>query len=132
MGHLGRDKSLNLLRERVYWPKMTSDVEDWIKHCDRCIRRKTPTTIRAPLVNITTTFPMELVCMDYLTLEESKGGFGNILVITDHFTKYATAIPTRNQSAKTVADALCNNFILCYGTPKRIHSDQGQILKATL
>jgi len=33
--------------------------------------------------------------MDFLTLENSKGGFGNILVITGHFTKYAVAIPYR-------------------------------------
>lgn len=37
--------------------------------------RKTPTNQRAPIVNIVTNTPMELVCMDYLTLEASKGGY---------------------------------------------------------
>ena len=60
---------------------------------------------RAPLTNITTSQPLELVCMDYLSLETSKGGYPNILVITDHFTKYAVAVPTRHQTAKTVAEA---------------------------
>jgi hypothetical protein len=41
--------------------------------------------------------------MDYLSLERSKSGYENILVITDHFTRYARAIPTRNQTAKTTA-----------------------------
>ena len=63
--------------------------------------------------------------MDYLTLETSTGGFQHILVLTDHFTRYAWAIPTKNQSAHTTADALMNNFILHYGFPKRLHSDQG-------
>ncbi|XP_060594144.1 uncharacterized protein LOC132748508 [Ruditapes philippinarum] len=63
--------------------------------------------------------------MDFLTLEESKGGISNILVITDHFTKYALAIPTRNQTAKTTAETLFNNFIVHYGIPTRLHSDQG-------
>jgi transposase InsO family protein len=63
--------------------------------------------------------------MDYLTLEMSKGGYQNILVLTDHFTKYAVAIPTKNQTAKTTAEALFNSFIVHYGFPKRIHSDQG-------
>ena len=63
--------------------------------------------------------------MDYLTLEQSKGGFQHILVITDHFTRFAQAIPTRNMTAKTTADALFNSFITYYGIPTRIHSDRG-------
>ena len=43
-----------------------------------------------------TTQPMELVCMDYLSLETSKGGYQHILVITDHFGRYAHAFSARN------------------------------------
>jgi hypothetical protein len=39
-------------------------------------------------VNIKSSYTFELVCIDYLSLEQSKGGYGNILVITDHFTRY--------------------------------------------
>lgn len=35
------------------------------------------------------------------------------------------AIPTKNQTAKTIADTFYNNFILHYGIPTRLHSDQG-------
>ena len=123
-GHLGRDKSLALLTDRVFWPKMYRDIDQWISSCQRCIMRKrTPDT--APLTNIKTTQPLELICMDYVTLESSKGGFSNILVIIDHFTKYAVAVPTKNMSAKTTASSLFDNFILHYGFPKRMLSDQG-------
>ena len=124
VGHPGRDRTLALLRERFYWPNMTRHVEEWVDQCPRCLRRKVPAT-RAPMVSITSSQPLELICMDYLTLETSTGGFQHILVLTDHFTRYAWAIPTKNQSAHTTADALMNNFILHYGFPKRLHSDQG-------
>ncbi len=132
IGHPGRDRTLSLLRERFYWPGMVRDIESWVKGCDRCIRRKSTTNTRVPLVSITTTHPLELVAMDFLTLEPSKGNFQHILVITDHFTKFAQAIPTKNMTARTTADALFNNFIVHYGIPSRIHSDQGANFESKL
>ena len=132
VGHLGRDRTLQLLRDRFYWPKMYAEVEDWIKRCERCVLRKTPTTQRAPLVNIKTSQPMELVCTDFLTLETSKGGYHHILVITDHFTRYAQAVPTRNMTAKTTAEAIWQNYLVHYGFPKKLHSDQGANFESRL
>ena len=70
------------------------------------------------------------VCMDYLTLEKSEGGFQHILIITDHFTRYAQAIPTRNQLAKTTAEAFFNNFIIHYGIAFEFILIREPILKA--
>ena len=120
-----KDRTSRLIRERFFWPNMSSDIEKWVSSCERCLRRKTNTHVRAPLVNVHTTYPLELVCLDFLSLETAKGGFGNVLVVTDHFTKFAMAIPTKNQTAKTTADSFYNQFIIHYGIPTRIHSDQG-------
>ena len=69
------------------------------------------------MMNVHTHSRLELVCIDYLTLETSKGGIGNVLVITDHYTKYTMAIPTRNQTAKPTAEVLYTNFIVNFGIP---------------
>ena len=125
MGHLGIERTLDLVQTRFFWPKMAADVERKVKTCDRCIRRKAQPEKAAPLVNIKSTRPLELVCMDFLSLEPDRSGAKDILVITDHFTKYAVAIPTPNQKAQTVARCLWDNFMVHYGIPERLHSDQG-------
>lgn len=97
-GHQGKEKTLWLGRQRFYWPGMEKDIYKWVEQCDRCIRRKTPGNKPfAELKPIHTTRPMELVSIDFLKLEHSKGGIENILVVVDHFTRFAQAIPCRNR-----------------------------------
>jgi hypothetical protein len=105
---------------------MDKDIEIKVKSCSNCILRKFKSKTSAELVNIKSSNPFELVCIDYLSLEQSKGGYENILVITDNFIRYAQAISTRNQMAKTTAKCLWENFIQHYSFPARLHSDQGR------
>ena len=67
---------------------------------------------------------MELVCMDFLSIEADSRNTKDMLGITDHFTKYAVAIPTKEQKACTVAKRLWKQFFVHYGFPERLHSGQ--------
>lgn len=126
MGHLGADRVLDLARERFFLPHMQRDIEHFIGRVCRCLKQKHPSIqSRAPLQPIVTTAPFELIGVDFLHLEKSSGGYEYILVIVDHFTRYAQAYATRNKSAKTVANKLYNKFILRFGFPPKIHHDQG-------
>lgn len=96
------------------------------------MERRAATAV-APLVNITTSKPMELVTLDYLTIiEEPPGKVTNLLIAVDDFVKYAWAIPTRNQKANTTARAIWEKIILQFGFMDKIHSDQGKAFQSAL
>ncbi|KAM4031919.1 uncharacterized protein ACNLHF_019304 [Anomaloglossus baeobatrachus] len=70
--------------------------------------------------------------IDYVQIGYSASGHSYCLVMTDHFTKYAVAVPTIDQTAESAAEAVCKHFIQVFGCPKRIHSDQGACFQGTL
>ena len=125
LGHLGTECTVALALDRFYWPRMASNIEGWVKHCPRCLARKVLPKVAAPLEHINTCSPMELVCIDFLSIEPDQSNKKSILVVTDHFTRYAQAFPTKDQTATTVAKVLWEQYFKHYGLPQRLHSDQG-------
>lgn len=132
MGHLGVERTTDLVRSRFFWPKMAQTVEQYIKNCGQCVTFKTPCKKSASLHQIVSSGPLNLVCIDFLSMEPDSKGISNVLVVTDHFTRYAQAFPSKNQTALTVAKILVDKFFVHYGLPARIHSDQGRDFESKL
>ena len=130
-GHLGTDRVTQLLQDRFFWPKMSEDVKRHITSCDRCIRYKQPQE-REKLHPITASYPFELIHMDFLKIGGKDDKYKNILVITDHFTRFATAFVTNSESAPTVAKILVHQYFPAYQWPEKILTDQGGCFESLL
>ena len=106
-GHQGVDRTLSLLHKRCYWPAMETHVRNWIRKCERCTVSKLPIPgVKPKIKSLIASRPLEVICIDFTQLEKASDGRENVLVITDAFTKYTIAVPTRNQKATTVANVL--------------------------
>ena len=87
MGHLGVERTVQLARDRFYWPHMARDIEQHVTNVCHCLKQKKPAVQpRAPSRSIVTTQPFELVSINFVHLERSSGGYEYILVVIDHFT----------------------------------------------
>ena len=103
---------------------MAAQAKEHIGKCHPCLAFKVKQP-KDPLENIVATHPLELVHLDYMWLEPGKGLEENVLVVTGHFTRYAQAYVTRTQTVQMTARTLWDKFIVHYGLPEKILSDQG-------
>ena len=110
MGHQGAEKTLLLIQARSFWPFMSKDVERYCQQCERCLLAKSGKKIHPSMGNLLAKKPLEVLAIDFTLLEPASNGMENVLIITDAFTKYTMAIPTRDQKAVTVAKTLVKEW----------------------
>lgn len=132
-GHQGIERTAELVRRRCYWLGLASDVARWCQVCERCQSAKDIQPVAQSFMgHLLASRPNEILAIDFTVLEPSRSGVENVLVMTDVFSKYTLAVPTRDQRAETVAQALVNEWFYKFGIPGRLHSDQGRNFESIL
>ena len=62
MGQLGKDRTLQLIRDRFYWSKMDEDVTHFVTKVCSCVKRKKPHIVSlAPILSFSSAAPLELL-----------------------------------------------------------------------
>ena len=125
-GHQGVGKVLARIQERHTWPGIKRDVVNHIKHCLTGQQTKHPAGNPCyRLQSINSSNFNDLVQFDHLKLCKPTSGNNELLVIINHFTKVAEAIPCAHDEydAQTTAKIILNNWFARHGTPTRMQSD---------
>ena len=125
LGHQGYERTMGLLRHRVYWPGMFNEVKQYLSTCRQCIINQGQ-SLHLTSSHLLASRPLQILAVDFSKLEVSSNGQENVLVMTDVFTKYSLAVPTKDQTAFTVARVLVDHWFQKYGVPEQIHSDRGR------
>ena len=108
---------------------MAKQMRKVIKACRHCLLYEGGTP-KAPLCPIVATTPLDLLHVDFTSIEttmelDQSPKVANILAFQDHFTKHVLAYATPNQTPKTIAKFLYGGYISIFGALARLLSDRG-------
>ncbi|XP_042972946.1 uncharacterized protein LOC122304748, partial [Carya illinoinensis] len=127
MGHFGVKKTLDILHEHFFWPKMKRDINRICSRCITCRKAKSkvlPHGLYTPLP--VPSEPWVDISMDFvLGLPRTKRGRDSIFVVVDRFSKMAHFIPChKTDDATSIADLFFKEIVRLHGVPRSIVSDR--------
>ena len=132
-GHPGKERTLEAMRRKYYWPSMKVDIDKHIDQCKQCALNKGSVGKPAPILEFPPpSYPMEVIGIDLLSLSPSHQGSRYLLVCVDHLTRYVMLAPLKDKTAESVAHALVTQVFLKHGTPRVILSDNGAEFRNSL
>ncbi|XP_014237101.1 protein NYNRIN-like [Trichogramma pretiosum] len=109
---------------------MTRDITNWCKCCLDCQQSKisrynklSPAQFTAPDARF------QHIHVDLVGPLPPRDGYRFILSIIDRFFRCPEAIPLRDSTAHTVAQAIFDHWISRFGVPSILTSDQGRQLE---
>jgi hypothetical protein len=127
-GHMGQDKTIELIRRNFWWPKMDDEIIDFVRSCLQCQKNK---AARHQPYGLLT--PMELpyapwqsIAMDFITDLPLSEQCDQLWVVIDRFTKMAHFIPLpkNGKTASDLARIFAREVWRHHGLPSDIVSDR--------
>ena len=104
-GHMGQDKTIELIRRNFWWPEMNERIIDFVssypEYQQNKASRHQPSGLSSPLE--LPYAPWQSIAMDFITELPVSEGCDQLWVIIDRFTKMAHFIPLKT-NGKTVTD----------------------------
>lgn len=133
-GHFGRNKLYSKLKELYHWSGMSKDIARYVSNCQKCLLNKVRSATREPMkLTPTPQAPFDVIIIDTIgPLQQSDAGNKYAVTMICDLTKYLISVPVRDKTAKSVARAICENFVLKYGPMKQIRTDMGTEYKNEL
>ncbi|CAI7792036.1 unnamed protein product, partial [Closterium sp. NIES-54] len=128
LGHLGVQRTTDLVRKQYDWYGMGSDVSAFVRGCPTCTFQRGSWTAKGELRPVPVTKPWDRVVIDFvgpLPVTE-KGGNRYIISAMDHFTKWPECKAVRHADSATAAAFVAEKIISTHGCPLVIHTDNGQ------
>ena len=132
--HFGRKRTLEKIKRRYYWPGMSKDTIRWVTRCPTCCLTKTGAGKgKSPLSQELFGVRFARIAIDIISgFVETADKNVCMMVVQDYFTKFVQVFPMKNHQARTCAETLVRGWVLLFGAPLMLHSDQGREFESRL
>ena len=127
-GHLGSNKTLDLVQRSFWWHRMRQFVEDFVRTCDTCCRAKMPRHHPYGLLEPLPipSKPWKSIALDFITDLPISKGFNAILTVVDRYMKMTHFLPcTKEISSEETTEIVMREVCRHHGLPNSIISDRG-------
>jgi len=122
MGHLGQWKTIKLITQEYWWPRITEFIKAYIKGCAVCQITKIRPPVKVPLKpNEIPQGIWDTITMDFITDLLMSKGYDSILTVVDRHSKAIILSPcNKNITAVETSQLLLDNVWKRTGFPSAI------------
>lgn len=125
--HMGKDSTVALLKQYVFWPGMTSDVANILNECEDCKimhdHKQSAPMKRVELPN----GPWEHIALDFY---DAPSIGVKVLVVVDYFSRYLIIKQMKSGSDAGKLIKTLKDVFYTYGVARKIRSDNGQPMRS--
>ena len=124
--HQGPYHTVMTIRQKFFIHNLMNKVKRYIEACHTCLKTKPKYMKNRPIYGrIPVDYaPMQDLSIDIKTMPQAFGGYHLLLVIICDQTNFTIAVPLRDRTAQTIAEALIYRVIYLFSPPRQIISDE--------
>ena len=127
MGHLGIDKTHDLISRKYYWPGLYKKINKYINACMICQSRSSKQNASPLLETDIPSYPFQKISMD-ISGPNGETSQGNIYIVSfvDLLSNLPEAFAVSDKKAQTIADLILTGKFPRYGAPLQLVTDKGK------
>ncbi|PKA45954.1 hypothetical protein AXF42_Ash019715 [Apostasia shenzhenica] len=124
---VGRNLSLQVLRQGYYWLNLQKDAKEFSQKCPQCqFYSSILKQLAAQLHPITSSWPFSMWGLNFLRpFSKSRKNLRHVLLATDYFSKWVEAKPMAQPTGTSVRNFIWTQLVCRFGVPLSLICDNG-------